>query len=311
MNVAKILTAGTMALALVGCTAPNQTGTNNDTNKKTDTPTEVKKTLSGKLTARSGALHPKAIFVTTEGETQAEASLAFMNISGTDADRYPGAKVVAVAADGTFSVEMKLGTKAMTYGALMVWDDRNNDDKFGASEVAHSGLIGAQAMAQFVLTKTSFKEFVNGAEADVKATYDFGFSEVKQSINFLTEGTPTHPRVIVRTVEGATDAAVAGGFAAAPLTYAVLDNGGYTHEVKLDQKPIKGVMIGMFDDINNNGVYDADTDREATVKDAGEQTTVGVRLSLTDADALKVYTDANGTTAALAPAYTFVFTVPK
>lgn len=304
MNVAKILTAGTMALALAACTTPTSTNQNNNQN---NTQTEVSKSISGKLTARSGAVNPKAILVTVEGDTQVDASLAFMNIAGTDADKYPGAKVVSVAADGTFKVDMKLGTKALTYGALMVWDDRNNDGKYSTSEVSYTAQVGTQAMAQFALTKTTFKEWVNGAtEAEVKASYDFAFNEVKQSINFFTENAPNNAKVILRTGEGTTDAAVAGGLLTAPVTYAALDNGGYTAEVKLDQKPIKSVMVGMFIDGNSNGVFD-DGETEAMVKDTTDQTTVAVRLSATEPDALKVYTDAQGTTAALALSYTFVF----
>ncbi|MBO9540705.1 hypothetical protein J7643_08965 [bacterium] len=307
---------------VVGCTStPTSTQTNNNqNNNQNNNATEVKKTISGKIT-RNGMANPKVMLVTTHGDTIAEAATAFMSLPGSsDSDRYPGFTAVKPGSDNTYSTELKLGSKAYTYGMLVCWNDANDDGKFSNDEVAGSALAyNNQAKVDFVLSKTEYKEYVADQQVDVKAAYDWAFQEIKQSLVLKMANRPANGKFAFLTVEGATDAELRTALDAlsvttdgvlAPSATVIAPAGvGDTHtlEIKLGDKPYKAVSVLGWNDANSDGKVQADelsADPKATV--VGSEAAITFRLSSTTPNDIKVLTSDNVTDAV--SEYTWTFT---
>lgn len=312
---------GTIALAamLVGCTTPTTTNTQN-TNQNNNTSTEVKKTVSGKVT-RNGMANPKVILVTVEGDSVADATLAFLNIAGsTESDRYPGATVLKPNADDTYSFDLKLGSKAYTAGMVMCWNDANDDGKYSDNEVTagtaktHSD----QTKVDLVLSKTEYKEYVNTQPVDVKSAYNWAFPEVKQTVSLKMANIPANGKFALLTVEGNSDLELknaidaltveANGVLAPNAEVVVPVAASHSLEIKLDKKPYKGVSILGWNDANNDGKIQTDELNnfpKATV--TGSEASIAFRLSSMQPENLKVLTG-DGTASANADAeYTWTF----
>lgn len=303
MNVAMRLGAIALSAIVVGCTpAPTQTGSTGNQNSTTQPSTEVKKTLTGKVT-RNGA-NAKVMLVTMDGDTAEETTAKFFDAPAgrTDADQWPGATVVTPGVDGAYSLDMKLGAKAYTGGLLLCWHDTNNDGKYATNEVAFSAKTGDQLKADFLLSKTDFKEYLGGQQAAVKSEYNWAFNEVKQSVTLkLGDNVTAGGKFALVAVEGNSDAELKTALEASVSTTGdvFLPNvtgfvpTGKTHtlEVKLGDKPYKAVVVVGWKDTNDdNIVNNGELGTKLLVAPAPEtgDFSVAFRLAFTDGDALKV-----------------------
>lgn len=330
MNVATRLGAIALVAILAGCTAaPTQTGSQNNTQNSnqtnTQTSTEVKKTISGKVT-RYGA-NAKVMLVTIDADTVEEATAKFFEAPAgrTDDNQWPGATVVSPNAEGAYSIDMKLGSKAYTAGMLICWHDANNDGKYATSEVATSALVGTAANVSFVLSKDEYKEFSGGQKTDVKAEYNWAFPEVKQSVT-LKFGTnlPQNAKMKFAAipVEGssdaelktALDAAMSNGDVAFPnVTGFTATASTYTLDVALANKPFKAVAIVGWNDANDDNIVQS-SELQSTVPVWPSIETNGFslafRLSLGEKDALKILKSDGTVVASPAAEYTWSMTNP-
>lgn len=173
MNVAKILTAASLTMVLAACTAGNPTGTNDQNN----TSTEVKKTLSGTIT-KGKATYPKLAVFTVDAADDAEATTLLLDKVSQETETliWTAATAVAPGADGAYSFEMKLGTKALTAAVVYAWDDANNDGKRQKTEQVFGNTSTDKLQFEYRLTKTDFKEYKEGAPAEAAAKYDWKFA---------------------------------------------------------------------------------------------------------------------------------------
>lgn len=289
LNVAKILTSATLAMALAACTSPNQTGTNDNGNNNT-TPTEVKKTLTGKVT-RNGMANPKVLFATSHADAPADAMLAFFNIGDAN-DRYPGATVVKPGQDGTYSVEYKLGSKATTVGRMIVWNDANDDGKYSDNEVTGGSALAHnnQAMLNFLLSKTEFKEYNGDQTVEVKAAYDWAFPEVTKDMTISVPTGNEKTKVMLITAEGSTKKEAADNLTAAldagtGRQVATLTAGEYAFSIKLGDKPYKAVGIIVWNDENGDSNF---TDETMAVSQTTTENSMALLLGIDDPMNLKV-----------------------
>lgn len=311
----------TLALTalLVGCPSPNTT----QTTTKTDTPVEIKKTVTGQIT-RNGMANPKVILVTTHGDTNTEAVSALLSLPGsTESDRYPGFAAVKPSQDDTYSVELKLGSKAYTYGMLVCWNDANDDGKYSDNEVM-SGSAKAynnQAKVDLLLAKTEYKEYVGIDSREPKASYDWVFPEIKQTASLKMVNMPANGKFAMLTVEGNSDldlknaleslSVEADGVVAPSAAVVVPVAASHSLEIKLDKKPYKAVSIMGWNDVNNDGKIQTD-ELAPTVKATvvGSDNFIALRLSSLQPDNLKVLAS-DGTASANAEVeYTWTFPAP-
>ncbi|HEY9900303.1 MAG TPA: hypothetical protein V6D00_14105 [Pantanalinema sp.] len=314
------LAAIALTALLVGCPSPSTTQTNNNTNPSTST--EVKKTVTGKIT-RNGMANPKVLLVTVEGDTVADAAAAFLSLPGsTESDRYPGVTAVKPGTDDTYSTEIKLGSKVYTYGMLLCWNDANDDGKYSDNEVsggsakAHNG----QPKVDLVLSKTEYKEYVGTDASDVKTAYDWAFPEIKQTVNLKMANMATNGKFAFLTVEGNSDLELKNaietlsntvdGIVAPSAVVAVPVAASHSLEIKLDKKPYKAVTIMGWNDANDDGkiqLTELDSSKATVVN---SDNFIALRLSSLQPDNLKVLAS-DGTASVNADVeYTWTFTLP-